>query len=114
MLFCLLAVDLTELRAQSHGRHGDTIVIHKQQVGSRKHGIKLYPDANHQVLFFSAKGSYGKAYQIYIFDIDGRLVKQANIKYKQTTVLENIEKGDYSFEVFSDDQRIEQGKVTVR
>ena len=91
----------------------DTILIQKQQV-SRKHGIRLYPDAAHHVLFFEVKGIYGRAYQLYIFDVEGKLVKQVNIKNKQTTVLENIEKGDYLFEVFSDDERIENGQVIVR
>lgn len=91
----------------------DTIYIQKQQT-SRKHGIRLYPDATHQVLFFEAKGVYGKAYQLYIFDVEGKLVKQVTIKNKQTTVLENIEKGDYLFDVFSDDERIENGQMTVR
>lgn len=91
----------------------DTILIQKQQV-SRKHGIKLYPDAANQVLFFGAKGIYGRAYQLFIFDVEGKLVKQVNIKNKQTTVLEHIEKGDYLFEVFSDDERIENGQVIVR
>lgn len=91
----------------------DTILIQKQQV-SRKHGIRLYPDAAHQVLFFGARGIYGRAYQLFIFDVEGKLVKQMNIKNKQTTVLEHIEKGDYLFEVFSDDERIENGQVIVR
>jgi len=91
----------------------DTILIQKQQV-SRKHGIRLYPDAAHQVLFFAAKGIYGKAYQLFIFDVEGKLVKQVSIKNKQTTVLEHIDKGDYLFEVFSDDERIENGQVIVR
>jgi hypothetical protein len=93
--------------------HSDTILVQKQQV-SKKHGIRLYPDAGHHVLFFGAKGIYGKAYQLFIFDVEGKLVKQVNIKNKQTTVLENIDKGDYLFEVFSDDERIENGQVIVR
>lgn len=91
----------------------DTILVQKQQV-SKKHGIRLYPDANHHVLFFGANGMYGKAYQLFIFDVEGKLVKQVNIKNKQTTVLENIDRGDYLFEVFSDDERIESGQVKVR
>lgn len=91
----------------------DTIMVQKQHT-SRKHGVKLYPDANHQVLFFEVKGQYGKAYQLFIFDVEGKLVKQVSIKNKQSTVLENIDRGDYSFEVFSDDERIENGQVIVR
>lgn len=91
----------------------DSIVVEKQ-ITSKKYKIKLYPNVNHQVLFFSASGVTGKIYQLFLFDVDGRLVKQANIKNKQTTVINNIDKGYYLFEVFSNDERIENGKVMVR
>ena len=91
----------------------DSIVVEKQ-ITSKKFKIKLYPNVNQQVLFFSASGQEGKLYQLFLFDIDGRLVKQANIRNKQTTVIDNIEKGIYMFEVFSNDERIENGRVIVR
>jgi hypothetical protein len=95
----------------------DTILVQKQ-ITSKKYKIRLYPNASHEVLFFSASGSAnhadGKVYQLYLFDVDGNLVKQANIRNKQTTVLNNIEKGRYMFEVFSDDERIENGHLIVR
>jgi hypothetical protein len=74
----------------------------------------LYPNAEHDVLFFSVRGSETKAYQLFLFDIAGTLIKQANIKGRQTTVIDNIEKGNYLFEVFSDDERIENGQVIIR
>jgi hypothetical protein len=91
----------------------DTILVQKQ-VTSKKYKIKLYPDANNEVLFFSARGNDEKLYQLYLFDMDGKLVKQANIKNKQITVLDHIEEGNYLFEVFSDDERIENGQVIIR
>ncbi len=91
----------------------DTILVQKNQI-SKKIKIKLYPNANHQVLFFSASGEAGKVFQLFLFDIDGKLVKQVNIRNKQTTVLNRIEKGSYLFEVFSDDERIENGQVIVK
>lgn len=91
----------------------DSILVEKQFT-SKKYKIRLYPSASQEVLFFNATGENGKIYQLYLFDMDGQLVKQANIKNKQTTIITNIEKGVYLFEVFSDDERIETGKVTVR
>lgn len=91
----------------------DTILVQKQ-ITSKKHKIKLYPSNNQQVLFFSATGEEGKVYQLFLFDIDGKLAKQVNIRNKQTTVLNSIEKGNYLFEVFSDDERIENGQVIIR
>ena len=97
----------------SSTRYFDSIVVEKQFT-SKKYRIKLYPNANQEVLFFSASGEAGKIYQLFLFDMDGNLVKQANIKNKQTTVINILDKGVYLFQVFSDDERIENGKVTVR
>ncbi len=101
----------------AHGpRQGDT--IHSIQVSksqtSKKHKIRLYPDARQQVLFFSVNGEDGKVYQLFLFDMDGRLVSQTHIRNKETTVLTNISEGNFLFEVFTDDERIENGQLTVR
>ena len=92
--------------------------IHSIQVStaqsSKKHKIRLYPDARQQVLFFSASGQDGKVYQLFLFDMDGRLVSQTHIRNKETTVLTNISEGNFLFEVFTDDERIENGQLTVR
>jgi hypothetical protein len=90
-----------------------SIQINKAQ-SSKKHKIKLYPDARQQVLFFSATGEEGKVYQLYLFDMDGRLVSQTRIRSRETTVLTNISEGNFLFEVFTDDERIENGQLTVR
>jgi hypothetical protein len=95
------------------GPFNDTILVQKQII-SKKYKIRLYPNASHEVLFFSVSGNSSKVYQLYLFDMYGTLVKQANIKNKQTTVLNSMEKGDYLFEVFSDDERIENGQVFIR
>lgn len=91
----------------------DTILVQKQ-ITSKKHRIKLYPGVEQDVLFFSVRGSEEKVYQLFLFDVAGNLVRQANIKGKQTTVIDNIEKGNYLFEVFSEDERIENGQVIIR
>ncbi|MBS1659688.1 MAG: T9SS type A sorting domain-containing protein [Bacteroidetes bacterium] len=85
-----------------------------KSLSSKKHKIRLYPDARQQVLFFSASGENGKVYQLYLFDVDGRLVSQTQIRNRETTVLTNISEGNYLFEVFTDDERIENGQVRVR
>ena len=91
----------------------DSVLVQKRTT-SKKCKIKIYPNAGRDVLFFNARGVDGKVYQLYLFDMEGKLVKQANIKNKQTTIVDNIEKGSYLFEVFSDDERIENGQVTIQ
>lgn len=92
---------------------GDSIYIQKNFI-SRYYKISLYPDAGQKVVFFNVRGAEGKVYQLYLFDLDGKLVKQTETRNKQTTLLRNIEKGVYFFEVFSDDTRIGNGQIAVR
>jgi hypothetical protein len=90
-----------------------SIQVNKSQ-SSKKHKIRLFPDARQQVLFFSANGEDGKVYQLYLFDMDGRLVNQTRIRNRETTVLTNISEGNFLFEVFTDDERIENGSLTIK
>ena len=85
-----------------------------KSLSSKKHKIRLYPDARQQVLFFSVNGENGKVYQLFLFDMDGRLVSQTQIRNRETTVLTNISEGNFLYEVFTDDERIENGQLKVR
>jgi hypothetical protein len=97
-----------------NGRHtADSIIIKRSQTNSR-YKVKLYPNATSEVLFFSASGEEGKIYQLFIFNLDGKLVKQTQIHNRETTLVAKMEKGDYLFEVFSDDERIENGTLQFK
>ncbi|HUQ66166.1 MAG TPA: T9SS type A sorting domain-containing protein [Flavitalea sp.] len=91
----------------------DTILIQKNNK-VKTHRISLYPDANQKVVFFSVRGIEGEVYQLYVFDLEGKLIRQTETRNKQTTILKNIQKGAYVFEVFSDDRRIGNGQIAIR
>lgn len=91
----------------------DSIVIYKN-ITSRLHKVGLYPDASQKVLFFTVRGEHGKVYQLYVFNMEGTLVKQSEIRNKQTTYINNMEKGVYLFDVFCDDNKIGDGQIAIR
>jgi hypothetical protein len=115
MLLSSVSSSIARPAFSSHvkGQPADTILVQKQ-VNTKKHKIKLYPNATHQVLFFSANGEDGKVYQLFMFNLEGKLIKQVNIRNKETTVLNNMGKGNYLYEVFSEDERLENGQVIIR
>jgi len=114
LLLVVLLLNQVSARASYHpSKANDTILINKSQT-SKKYKIKIYPSATNEVLFFTASGESGKVYQLYVFDMDGKLVKQTQIHNKETTLLANFVKGNYMFDVFSDDERIENGTMVVR
>lgn len=93
--------------------HHSSIIVKISQ-NSKIHRIKLYPDITNETLFFMAQGEQGKIYQLFVFDMDGRLVKQTNVRNRETTILSAFEKGYYLIEIFSNDERIENGSITIR
>ena len=94
-------------------KYSDSILIYKQ-VLNKSYKIGLYPDAAQKVVFFTVKGSEGKVYQLYIFDLEGNLVKQSEIRNKQTSYISEMERGTYVFDVFCDDDKIGNGQIAVR
>lgn len=116
VLSCLLFTGVAQHgRAAANAPHspGDSIFIIKQAV-SRSYKIALYPDADQKVVFFSVKGEDGRAYQLFLFDLEGRLITQTEIRNRQTTVIRDLQKGTYEFDVFSDDIKIGNGQMTVK
>ncbi len=97
----------------ANGPVADTIYIQKGSV-KKAYRISLYPDADQKVVFFSVRGTEGRVYQLYVFDMEGKLVRQVETRNKETIVLKEIDKGVYQFEVMSDDERIGNGRIAVR
>ncbi len=91
----------------------DSIRVEKSQI-SRIHKIRLFPNVTKEVLFFTAEGEEGKVYQLFVFDIEGKLSKQTQVRNRETTLLGRFEKGIYLYEVFSNDDRIENGSITIK
>jgi hypothetical protein len=115
MIVSVLTMSSTEANSISCGplgKEGDSIVITKSQV-SKKCTIRIYPNATHEVLFFSVNGTEGKLYDLFIFDMEGKLMKRTQVHNRETTILKSFQKGNYFFEVFSNDERIENGNMTI-
>ena len=93
--------------------HTDTIVISKLSE-NKNYTIQMSTNAVLHQLVISAGPEQKKTYRFYMFDIDGNLKAEATILSNQKTSLVNIPKGNYVFEILSDDERIENGELTVK
>lgn len=91
----------------------DSITVRIQQF-KKPIAFELYPDVSQQVLLFTAKGEKGKVYQLFLFDITGNLIRQTQVRSKETGLLSNFLKGDYTFAILCDDERIGNGNIAIR
>jgi len=90
-----------------------TIVINKL-FENKNYNIEMRTNSSLHQLLITAGPKQNKSYHFYLFDIDGKLKAQANIRSSEKASFVNIAKGNYFFEIFSNDERIENGQLTVK
>jgi len=90
-----------------------SIVVNKT-LNSKKHKVRIYTEEGHENILFTVDGVDGRFYDLFVFDMDGRLVTQVGIKNHETSSLNNISKGSYLFQVLREDEKIESGQLTVK
>jgi hypothetical protein len=118
-LFILSAFVLPDRNKRTVKKHADkspvydSIVVNKFSE-NKKYKIRLFPDAYKQVLLISAEGKQNKDYRFFMFDMDGKLINEADIHDRETTVFEDVEKGNYLFEIFNNDERVENGNLIIK
>lgn len=116
-LFTLPAFSSTEVFPKKIKKpepdHSYTIVINKL-FENKNYNIEMHTNSSLHQLLITAGPEQKKIYRFYLFDIDGKLKAQANIRRNEKTAFVNISKGNYFFEIFSDDERIENGQLTVK
>jgi hypothetical protein len=93
--------------------HSYTIVISKL-FENKNYKIEMRTNSSLHQLLITAGPQQKKIYRFYLFDIDGKLKAQASIRSNEKAAFVNISKGNYFFEIFNDDERIENGRLTVK
>ncbi len=89
-------------------------VVVTKNLNSKKHKVRLFTASDAKTLLFTVDGITGNRYTLYVFDLDGKLVTQSVIQNHETSILPNIHSGGYLYEVFVEDQKVENGMLTVR
>lgn len=93
---------------------GPAAVVITKNLNSKKHRIKLFTASDAKTILFTADGVDGKHYTLFVFDLDGKLVTQSVIRNHETGILPVISAGGYLYEVFVEDQKVENGQLTVK
>jgi hypothetical protein len=90
-----------------------SVLVSKTQ-NSKKHKIRLFSNAGEAKVLCSVNGVGGKKYEIYIFNVDSKLITQTTLRSGETAMLNNISIGNYFFEVLINDEHVESGKLSIQ
>ena len=93
---------------------GFTKIIINKFSEKRRFKIRLYPDASRQTLLITTSGPVGNKCHFFMFDMEGKLINEADLCARETSITKKLTTGKYLFEIFCDDQRIENGTLTVK
>jgi nitrous oxidase accessory protein NosD len=52
--------------------------------------------------------------KFYMFNVEGRLIKELNIQESKKISITQLEKGIYIYDFFSKDKRIKNGQIALR
>jgi len=60
------------------------------------------------------KSTTAETFQLFIFSMDGELVKEAAVSKLKTTTIKNLKRGYYMYECFDNDKRMERGNLLIK
>ncbi len=91
----------------------DSIVISKISE-NKDYSIQLSSGNSPHKFLISVNKQQQKNYRFYMFDINGNMKAQIDIRSNEKVAFVNIEKGNYYYQIMSDDEKIENGQLTVK
>ena len=105
----------------SGNANGHTLPVKPQADGAsfskkivrKKDAIRIYPNPTRNGSIKVSSVSSERLY-FYIFDLEGVLVSRLILKAKEKKTITDLKKGIYLYDVFREDESIEQGKIIVK
>lgn len=74
--------------------------------------VRLYPNPSPDGTI-TINSTIKEPLYFYVFDLEGTLLHRITLKGKEQKTITNLEKGIYTYDVFKNDESIEQGKIIV-
>ena len=76
----------------------------------KKSTIKLYPNPSPNGVI-TVNSTINESLHFYVFDLEGTLLHRIILKGKDQKKISNLKKGTYIYDVFKNDESIEQGEI---
>ncbi len=99
------------INVQVRDNFSDSILIHSHT--TKKDHVRLYPNptSNGKITINSTSE---EPLHFYVFDLESTLLYRIELKGKEQKTIEDLKKGTYMYDVFLNDESIEQGKIIVK
>ncbi len=122
-LFCtgvvLMGISISAFASPINGQRNfevqdtfsDSIQIHSYP--AKKNCVRLYPNPTSDGII-KVNSNSSEPLHFYIFDLEGVLISRVSLGAKEQKTISDLKKGTYMYDVFKNDESIEQGKIIVK
>ena len=100
----------TNKRSLVQNNFSDSSNVHSVIV---KYRVRLHPNPSPTGTVV-VNSTSNEPLHFYVFDLEGTLLHRLILKPKEEKTISNLEKGTYTYDVFKNDESIEQGKIIVK
>ena len=84
-------------------------------VQDKKINVRIYPNPSpNGTVYISSNHNSDKEIQFYVFDLEGTMMHNIKLNARGKKTITGLKKGIYMYDVFSDDESIERGKIIVK
>lgn len=108
----------TAIAAGGENRHNPgapkASVLLDKFIPGKKIRLKITRTDNQQLVSIHEKPDAARLYRLYLFDLEGHCVNEVALIQNKTTPVKKMEKGKYLFELFCNDQRVDNGQLHIK
>ena len=79
----------------------------------RKNLLKVVHNPETKTVKVSVKELAGQTVDFYVFDIEGTMIINYKLKSKEKKLIENLDRGSYTYNAFTGDDEIDFGKIVI-
>ncbi len=91
----------------------DSLIIKPNLLFRKKAVVKLSPNPTYDGTI-SVTANNEENLHFYVFDLEGTLLHRIILNGKEKKVIPNLIKGTYTYDVFKNDESVEEGQIIVK
>ena len=111
-LFPSLALLLGSAQSCTVTENVNTVEAKKTKVSRKEKEVKIYPDVLKKVMH--VKNVLNTEVDFFVFDTDGTIKVHYKMNEKDHKIINGLERGTYTYQVFKNDEMSESGKIIVK
>ena len=114
LIFCFCSSSSRAQSSQENAFRFSSVTETKKKDWSKKANVvDIYPNPSTSGTV-SVSSKTEQSLHFYIFDLEGTLIYQTLLKTKEKKAINSLTKGTYMYNVFANDESIEEGKLIIK